>query len=228
MSCARCVTPSNCRDRAECLLGTCDIYAPQTKESAMPAPNPKAARAVADGKAPLDYLEPACDEGEALVLFGGAIKYGRRNYRDTEMLWSTYLGSMRRHLLALARGEDNDPESGLNHLYHIRANTAVLLGAMEAGTLKDDRTTMFSTPRSDAVHIDGNQDAKDGRISVEPDRGGMGIPVDVLLEYPHGTQFVHSTKPFEVGQPVCCAGTPFVLDVGCAACPSNPANQGSK
>ncbi len=133
-----------------------------TKEHPMPdpAPNPKAARAVADGKAPLEYLEPACDEGEARVLFGGAQKYGRRNYRGTEMLWTTYLGSMRRHLLALARGEDTDPDSGEHHLSHIRANTAVLLGAMEAGTLKDDRLASYSTALSDRVHIDGDRDAK--------------------------------------------------------------------
>lgn len=125
-------------------------------ETHMPAPNPKALRAVADGKAPLDYLEPACDDGEARVLRGGAERYGRRNYRDTEMLWTTYLGSMRRHLNALARGEDTDTDSGEHHLYHIRGCTAVLLGAMEAGTLRDDRLDKVSA----RVHIDGDQDAK--------------------------------------------------------------------
>lgn len=128
----------------------------------MPEANPKAARAVSDGKAPLDYLEPVCDAGEARVLKGGADKYGRRNFRDpsTVMLWSTYLGSMRRHLNALHAGEDTDPDSGEHHLSHIRANTAVLLAAMDAGTLRDDRHDTAVTPRSDAVHKDGNQDAK--------------------------------------------------------------------
>lgn len=128
----------------------------------MPEANPKAARAVTDGKAPLDYLEPICDAGEARVLAGGAAKYGRRNFRDpgTEMLWSTYLGSMRRHLNALHAGEDIDPDSGEHHLSHIRANTAVLLAAMDAGTLRDDRLDTTVTSRSDAVHKDGNQDAK--------------------------------------------------------------------
>lgn len=130
------------------------------QEIRMPTPNPKVQRAVVDGKAPLDYLEPVCDDGEARVMYGGAEKYGRRNYRDTEMLWTTYLGSMRRHLNALARGEDCDPESGELHLSHIRANTAVLQGAMEAGTLRDDRLDKVSTPLSDRVHIDGDQDAK--------------------------------------------------------------------
>lgn len=136
-----------------------------------PLPNPKVARAVADGKAPLDYLEPACDAGEARVLKGGADKYGRRNYRDTEMLWTTYLGSMRRHLNALALGEDIDPESGEHHLSHIRANAAVLQGAAAAGTLVDDRTTATSTPRSDAVHRDGDQQAKALCVERADDEG---------------------------------------------------------
>lgn len=50
----------------------CFYSPPINKEPAsMPAPNPKALQAAADGKAPLDYLEPACDAGEARVLRGG-------------------------------------------------------------------------------------------------------------------------------------------------------------
>lgn len=128
----------------------------------MPEANPKAARAVADGKAPLEYLEPIADEGEARVLFAGANKYGRRNFvnPDTEMHWSTYLGSMRRHLNALHRGEDIDPDTGEHHLAHIRANTAVLLASAAAGTLTDDRLDSVVTPRSREVHEGANHEAK--------------------------------------------------------------------
>ncbi len=128
--CDSCLTPS-----------VCSTPHPIYKETPMQSSeNPKAARAVADGKAPLDYLESAvCDDGEARVLANGAAKYGRRNFRDTPILWTTYLGALRRHLNALHAGDDIDPYSGEHHLFHIRASTAVLLAAADAGTLVDDR-----------------------------------------------------------------------------------------
>lgn len=102
--------------------------------------NPKAARAVADGKDPLDYLESAvCDPSEARVMKSGADKYGRRNFRDSTILATTYVGAIRRHLNAFASGEDTDPNSGEPHLAHIRACCAVLLSAQDAGTYEDDR-----------------------------------------------------------------------------------------
>jgi hypothetical protein len=132
----------------------------------MPAPNPKAARAVAYGKAPLDYLERGALEAEARVLEGGALKYGRRNYRDTEMLMSTYVGAMLRHVLAWGSGEDLDPDTGESHLAHLRANTAVLFGSAEAGTLKDDRLDKNTTAAADAVHAAGDREAKSGTYEL--------------------------------------------------------------
>jgi hypothetical protein len=111
--------------------------------------NPKAAQAVADGKAPLDYLESAvCDPSEARVMFSGAQKYGRRNFRDSTIKATTYIGALRRHVNAFASGEDIDPDSGEPHLAHIRACCAVLMSAQDAGTYHDDRREQFSlTPQ---------------------------------------------------------------------------------
>lgn len=107
--------------------------------------NPKAGRAVADGKDPLDYLESAvCDPPEARVMKSGADKYGRRNFRDSTILATTYVGAIRRHLNAFASGEDTDPDSGEPHLAHIRACCAVLLSAQDAGTYEDDRGVAVS------------------------------------------------------------------------------------
>lgn len=178
----------------------------------MPAPNPKAVRAAADGKDPLDYLEPVCDGPEARVLKAGADKYGRRNFAgpETIMLWSTYIGSLRRHVNALAAGEDTDPDTGEQHLAHIRANTAVLMAAAEAGTLVDDRLNTEVLDRSREVHEVGNHAAKaDDWPPLRPATlDCYGIPIfdfTWLANQPHGTQFInYAVEPFVV-EAVCCA-----------------------
>jgi len=103
------------------------------------AENPKAIRAQKDGKPPLDKLIWTVLEGDAYIHAHGAEKYGERNWREQPILASTYEGAILRHFLAWAQGEDIDPDSGRNHLYHIRACCAVVLDSMEHGTLIDDR-----------------------------------------------------------------------------------------
>lgn len=71
---------------------------------------------------PLDALE-----AEARVWMGGEAKYGRRNW---ERLWGDRTpevvgASALRHLFAYLGGEEYDPESGLHHLAHLRANCAM-------------------------------------------------------------------------------------------------------
>jgi hypothetical protein len=124
--------------------------------------NPKVLQAAADGKIPLDYLEPAANEVIALVLFGGANKYGRRNFKGTDMQLTTYIGAMMRHIAALQRGEMLDPDDGQHHLGHIGACVHVCLAALEAGTLIDDTSIIEVKERSNAVHGDGDMQAKAG------------------------------------------------------------------
>ncbi|MDQ3091267.1 MAG: DUF5664 domain-containing protein [Actinomycetota bacterium] len=147
-------------------------------------PNPKAARAVADGKAPLDYLEPPADAATARVLRTGAAKYGRRNYRDTDMLITTYVGAIRRHAAAWLSGEDLDPDDGEHHLAHIGACVHVCMGAIDADKMVDDRFVMESLPASDAVHIDGDQDAKAGLTLARAESTGyerVGVAPDPMV-----------------------------------------------
>lgn len=122
--------------------------------------NPKVVQAAADGKAPLDYLEPAADEEISWAVFHGAQKYGRRNYKGVEMRMTTYIGAMERHIAALKRGEMIDRDSGRLHIGHIGACVHVWCGSLEAGTLINDTSVIEMTPRSDAVHVDDNQQAK--------------------------------------------------------------------
>lgn len=101
--------------------------------------NPKLIQALKDGKAPLEYLVPTMDELDAAVHKHGADKYGKFNWRIDEILASTYVGAMRRHLKAWVSGEDIDPESGKPHLTHLRACCAVVLDAAMHDKLIDDR-----------------------------------------------------------------------------------------
>lgn len=57
----------------------------------------------------------------ATVLSWGATKYDAYNYTKG-MAYSRVLNSFRRHILAIANGEDLDPESTLPHLSHAKCN----------------------------------------------------------------------------------------------------------
>lgn len=53
------------------------------------------------------------------VLMHGAKKYGDENWKKVTPFGSRYLSAAFRHLVAYARGEENDQESGESHLAHI-------------------------------------------------------------------------------------------------------------
>lgn len=111
-----------------------------------PKQNPKHIQAMKDGKAPLEYLVTSVFEGDAYVHKGGGDKYGKRNWTIDEILASTYVAAMMRHLKAWTEGEDLDPDSGWNHLYHLRACCAVVLDGDKHGKLIDDR--LFAESKS--------------------------------------------------------------------------------
>lgn len=115
--------------------------------------NPKDAAAAADERCPLDLLEPAADEQIARALANGRDKYGLRNFTapDNQISYRVYLAAIRRHINELLRYEDVADDSGLHHLAHIGANVHVVLAAIEAGTLVDDRDP--HALRDDADHV---------------------------------------------------------------------------
>jgi hypothetical protein len=106
--------------------------------------NPKLIRALKDGKYPLEYLVTTVWPGDALVHKSGADKYGKFNWRKDKILASTYKGAMLRHLRSWCEGEDIDPESGVSHLYHIRACCAIVLDSKMHDSLIDDRLEVES------------------------------------------------------------------------------------
>lgn len=74
----------------------------------------------------------------AHVLSFGAKKYEEWNWLKG-MKWSRVFNSFRRHLLAIARGETIDPESGLTHRGHLACNLMFLHVYSELGIGEDDR-----------------------------------------------------------------------------------------
>ena len=103
-----------------------------------PEVNPKQLQATRDQKVPLHLLEPVANAEIAKALAHGAHKYGRRNFYQTPILATVYVGALRRHTDAILDGELVDPDSGLSHWAHIGANVHVALAAMKAGTFVDD------------------------------------------------------------------------------------------
>lgn len=81
-------------------------------------------------------------EGMANVLTFGAKKYAAWNWQlGGGFKWTRVLASTFRHLFAFARGEDNDPESGLSHISHAQCNLLFLAYYIrnKGKDTKDDR-----------------------------------------------------------------------------------------
>lgn len=69
-------------------------------------------------KSRVDLVDPEFIEGLGRVMGFGAKKYAEHNWRKGLSI-SRLIGGAMRHLLAIMRGEDTDPESGLPHVHHL-------------------------------------------------------------------------------------------------------------
>lgn len=91
-----------------------------------------------EDKAPLDLIPPEAIEDEAKVWGFGAKKYGRYNFRNG-IAYTRLIAAALRHLFALLKGEDNDPESGLPHESHVRCCMGMLAVMKKTRPDLDDR-----------------------------------------------------------------------------------------
>ena len=66
----------------------------------------------------MDLLDADALEGLAKVLTFGAKKYAANNWRKG-ISNTRLIAALLRHLFAIHRGEDMDPESGLPHIDHV-------------------------------------------------------------------------------------------------------------
>ena len=110
------------------------------------------------GKPPIT-LFPMRALAEACRVFAmGAKKYSRHNFRNG-LAPSRTIDACFRHLMAWVEGEDNDYESGENHLAHAMCELAMTIESMALHPELDDR---FKSP----VKIDFG-----GRVKVTKEPG---------------------------------------------------------
>ena len=91
-----------------------------------------------EGKTRHDLVPAFAQEQYAKVLTLGANKYAERNW-EAGMAWSKVIASLKRHLLAIERGEDYDQETGLLHSAHVMCNAAFLTEYYKIYPQGDDR-----------------------------------------------------------------------------------------
>jgi hypothetical protein len=101
------------------------------------AVNPK--DGIGNTKLPLHLWPFSATAHGSLALLDGMLKYGRLNWRGTEVRASVYVGALLRHVAEWMEGVDVDAKSGLHPLAHGLAYLAIILDAQAAGTLVDDR-----------------------------------------------------------------------------------------
>lgn len=82
--------------------------------------------------------------GAAAVFEWGEKKYTSWNWAKG-MPWSVPAACAVRHLLAILRGEQNDPESGLPHIGHVASNLVMLVHFEGCYLEGDDRPDIFGT-----------------------------------------------------------------------------------
>lgn len=99
-----------------------------------------------DGKVAFDLIPGIALEDCARVFDYGRKKYAAWNWAKG-MQWMVVFGCLLRHLYAWARGEDNDPESGLPHLGHAMCNLVMLTTFARTYPEGDDRPKgLFGAP----------------------------------------------------------------------------------
>ena len=116
--------------------------------------NPKDRQAQQENKPDVTLIPLKVNLLEAQVMALGAKKYGAFNWRKDRVRMTVYLAAIYRHLAAFTERNDCDPESKISHLAHIRANTGILLDAIEHGTCYDDRPFVPTegSPTGDKPH----------------------------------------------------------------------------
>lgn len=91
-----------------------------------------------EGKSRVDLLDPDWLTGIGEVLKFGANKYSDNNWRRG-FKWSRLIAAALRHLFAIMRGENIDPESGLPHVDHLGCCVMFLAWHMKNKPELDDR-----------------------------------------------------------------------------------------
>jgi len=105
------------------------------------------------GKTRHDLVPAFAQEQYARVLTKGAEKYAEHNW-ELGMKWSKVIASLKRHTLAVERGEDYDSETGILHSAHIMCNAAFLTEYYKIYPQGDDRPNWYMQGHRVGLDID--------------------------------------------------------------------------
>jgi hypothetical protein len=94
-----------------------------------------------EGKPRMELMSSIAQVERARVYTHGAMKYGDNNWRKG-LAWSRLIGATLRHIYQWMMGEDNDPETGINHLAHASVSLDFLLEYAVTMKNMDDRYTV--------------------------------------------------------------------------------------
>jgi hypothetical protein len=106
------------------------------------------------GKKRYDLVEPRAFADFVQVLTDGAEKYFDRNW-ERGLSWTSVLASLKRHIAAIERGEDYDPESGRLHIAHAACNVHFLNAFYYTFPQGDDRPKRYLNLPKIGLDIDG-------------------------------------------------------------------------
>lgn len=132
-----CGEPATCRRNCVHALDSHFRPLPVQYRADEPVRNPK--EAFGRTKLPLHLWPATASAHGCLALLDGLLRYGRLNWRGSEIKASTYVGAALRHVQEYLEGSDRDGRSGLHPLAHALACIAIILDAEAAGKLVDDR-----------------------------------------------------------------------------------------
>jgi len=91
-----------------------------------------------ENKEPMDLIPPEMLYAVASVLHYGAQKYEPRNW-EKGMRWGRVFAALMRHMWAWWRGEKEDHETGMSHLWHAACCISFLIAYESRGVGEDDR-----------------------------------------------------------------------------------------
>jgi hypothetical protein len=128
-----------------------EYHEPAVRDPKEKDTNPKAAIGVR--KVPFSVIPFDVVAEVGLAMLEGGAKYGRHNYRAAGARASVYFDGTMRHLTQWWEGEDIDPDtvdednpdSGVNHITKAIASLLVLRAAMLANKFEDDRPPVVMT-----------------------------------------------------------------------------------
>lgn len=120
----------------------------------------------------MSLIERCFIEGIAKVLTFGAKKYAARNYRNGAVV-SRYLDAALRHIVAFSDGENNDQESGENHLHHAACCLMMADWMHRNKPELDDRTEISAVnqPLSPTLFASGGFVGQAPKIDVDKNWG---------------------------------------------------------